>query len=105
MILEMKAKNLTSLPIYHAQSVRHLLRCIYQKLKKMTTDLNKIVGNFRDILEKIRDILGNERVNTRVGDAHISITIIMVIRRAIPFRGIDSLESKHAGRTKGRHAL
>ena len=70
----------------------------------MTTDLNKIVGNFRDILGNLRDILGNERVNTREGDAHISIHIHMY-KRAIPLRGIDSLESKHAGRTKGRHAL
>jgi hypothetical protein len=59
---------------------------------------NKIVGNFRDILGNLRDILGNERVNTREGDSHISITIIMVIKRAIPFRGIDSLGGKHAGR-------
>ena len=66
---------------------------------------NKIVGNFKDILGKEKDKLGNERVNTRVGDAHISITIIMVIRRANPLGGFDSLESKHAGRTKGRHAL
>jgi hypothetical protein len=66
---------------------------------------NKIVGNFKDILGNLKDILGNERVNTRVGDAHISITIIMVIRRANPLRGFDSLESKHAGRTKGRHTL
>jgi len=65
---------------------------------------NKIVGNFKDILGKEKDKLGNERVNTRVGDAHISIHIHMY-KRAIPLRGIDSLESKHAGRTKGRHAL
>ena len=95
MILEMKTKNLTSLPIYHAPSVRHLLRYIYQKLKKMTIDLNKIVGNFRDILGNLRDILGNERVNTREGDSHISITIYMVIRRANPLRGFDSLERTH----------
>ena len=62
------------------------------------------VGNFKDILGKEKDKLGNERVNTRVGDAHISIHIHMY-RRANPLRGFDSLESKHAGRTKGRHAL
>jgi hypothetical protein len=70
----------------------------------MTTDLNKIVGNFRDILGNERDKLYPQMPNTRVGDAHISIHIHMY-KRAIPFRGIDSLESKHAGRTKGRHAL
>jgi len=55
----------------------------------MTTDLNKIVGNFRDILGKLRDKLYPQMPNTRVGDAHISIHIHMY-RRAIPFGGIDS---------------
>jgi len=58
---------------------------------------NKIVGNFRDILWKERDKLYPQMPNTREGDAHISIHIHMY-RRAIPLRGIDSLESKHAGR-------
>ena len=56
---------------------------------------NKIVGNFKDILGKEKDKLGNERVNTREGDAHISIHIHMY-KRAIPLRGIDS---PGAGRT------
>jgi hypothetical protein len=54
-----------------------------------------IVGNFRDILGKLRDILYTQMPNTRVGDAHISIHIHMY-RRAIPLRGIDSLESANA---------
>ena len=54
-----------------------------------------IVGNFRDILGKLRDILYTQMPNTRVGDAHISIHIHMY-RRAIPWRGIDSPESAHA---------
>lgn len=57
--------------------------------------LNRIVGNFRDILGKLRDILYPQMPNTRVGDAHISIHIHMY-RRAIPFGGIDSLERAHA---------
>jgi len=63
----------------------------------MTTDLNKIVGNFRDILGKLRDNY-TLRCPTLVKDAHISIHIHMY-RRAIPFRGIDSQEkqSAHAG--------
>jgi hypothetical protein len=61
----------------------------------MTIDLNKIVGNLRDILGKLRDILYTQMPNTRVGDAHISIHIHMY-RRAIPLRGIDS---PGAGRT------
>jgi len=48
-----------------------------------------IVGNFRDILGKLRDKLYPQMPNTRVGDAHISIHIHMY-RRAIPFGGIDS---------------
>jgi len=56
---------------------------------------NRIVGNFRDILGKLRDILYTQMPNTRVGDAHISIHIHMY-RRAIPFGGIDS---PGAGRT------
>ena len=59
------------------------------------TLLNRIVGNLRDILGKLRDKLYTQMPNTRVGDAHISIHIHMY-RRAIPLRGIDSLE---AGRT------
>jgi len=55
------------------------------------TNFNKIVGNFRDILGKLRDKLYPQIPNTRVGDAHISIHIHMY-RRAIPFRGIDSTE-------------
>ena len=55
------------------------------------TLLNRIVGNFRDILGKLRDILYTQMPNTRVGDAHISIHIHMY-RRAIPFGGIDSTE-------------
>jgi len=54
-----------------------------------------IVGNLRDILGKLRDILYPHMPNTRVGDAHISIHIHMY-RRAIPFGGIDSLERAHA---------
>ena len=68
------------------------------------TNFNKIVGNFRDILGNLRDKLYPQMPNTREGDAHISIHIHMY-KRAIPFRGIDSLESKHAGRTKGRQTL
>ena len=71
-------------------------------LYKIMTLPNKIVGNLRDILGNLRDILGNLRdilythmPNTRVGDAHISIHIHMY-RRAIPLRGIDSLERAHA---------
>jgi len=52
---------------------------------------NRIVGNFRDILGKLRDILYTQMPNTREGDAHISIHIHMY-SRAIPFRGIDSTE-------------
>jgi hypothetical protein len=66
---------------------------------------NKIVGNFRDILGNLRDILGNERVNTREGDAHISITIIMVIKRANPLRGFDSLERTHTRKHARRQTL
>ena len=91
MILEMITKNMTSSPIYLAQSVKHLLRCIYQKLKKMTIDLNKIVGNLRDILWKLRDKLYTQRVNTRPLEGHISM-YIHIHSRAIPFRGIDSTE-------------
>lgn len=56
---------------------------------------NKIVGNFRDILGKLRDKLYTQMPNGRVKGSHISIHIHMY-RRAIPFRGIDSLESTHA---------
>jgi len=56
---------------------------------------NRIVGNLRDILGKLRDKLYTQMPNTRVGDAHISIHIHMY-RRAIPLRGIGSLESTHA---------
>ena len=90
MILEMRTKNLMLSRTYHAQIVRHILRSIYQKLKKMTIDLNKIVGNFRDILGKERDKLYPQMPNTRVGDAHISIHIHMY-KRANPLRGFDSL--------------
>jgi len=55
------------------------------------TLLNRIVGNFRDILGKLRDILYTQMPNTRVGDAHISM-YIHIHSRAIPFRGIDSTE-------------
>ena len=48
------------------------------------------VGNFRDILGNLRDKLGKERDNRRHSDAHISITINMVIRRANPLRGFSS---------------
>jgi len=54
-----------------------------------------IVGNFRDILGKLRDILYTQMPNTRVGDAHISIHIHMY-RRAIHLGWIDS---PGAGRT------
>jgi len=53
------------------------------------------VGNFRDILGKQRDKLYPQMPNTREGDSHISIHIHMY-KRAIPLRGIDSLESTHA---------
>lgn len=53
------------------------------------TNFKLIVGNFRDILGKLRDKLYTQMPNTRVGDAHISIHIHMY-RRAIPFGGIDS---------------
>ena len=59
------------------------------------TNFKLIVGNFRDILGKLRDKLYTQMPNTRVGDAHISIHIHMY-RRAIPFGGIDS---PGAGRT------
>jgi hypothetical protein len=49
------------------------------------------VGNFRDILGKLRDKLYPQMPNTRVGDAHISM-YIHIHSRAIPFRGIDSTE-------------
>jgi len=55
------------------------------------TLLNRIVGNFRDILGKLRDKLYPQMPNTRVGDAHISM-YIHIHSRAIPFRGIDSTE-------------
>jgi len=55
----------------------------------------QIVGNFRDILGKLRDILYTQMPNTREGDAHISIHIHMY-RRANPWRGFDSLERAHA---------
>jgi len=58
------------------------------------TNFKQIVGNFRDILGNLRDKLGKERVNRRHSDAHISITIIMVIRRANPLRGFSSSGSK-----------
>ena len=54
------------------------------------TNFKQIVGNFRDILGKERDKLYPQMPNTRVGDAHISITIYMVIRRANPLRGFSS---------------
>jgi len=54
-----------------------------------------IVGNFRDILGKLRDILYTQMPNTRVGDAHISM-YIHIHRRANPWRGFDS---PGAGRT------
>ena len=90
MILEMITKNLMLSRTYLAQNVRHLLRYIYQKLKKMTTDFKQIVGNFRDILGNERDKLEKERDNTRPLEGHISITINMVIRRANPLRGFSS---------------
>ena len=90
MILEMITKNLMLSRTYLAQNVRHLLRYIYQKLKKMTTDFKQIVGNFRDILGNERDKLYPQMPNGREGDAHISITINMVIRRANPLRGFSS---------------
>jgi hypothetical protein len=68
-------------------------------------NFKQIVGNFRDILGNLRDILGNERVNTREGDSHISITIIMVIKRANPCRGFDSLEGTHTRTHAGRQTL
>jgi len=55
------------------------------------TLLNKIVGNLRDILGKLRDKLYPQMPNTREGDAHISM-YIHIHSRAIPFRGIDSTE-------------
>jgi hypothetical protein len=69
------------------------------------TDLNKIVGNFRDILGKLRDILYPQMPNGRVKGSHISITIIMVIKRANPFRGFDSLERTHTRTHAGRQTL
>jgi len=59
------------------------------------TNFKLIVGNLRDILWKIRDKLYTQRVNTRPLEGHISIHIHMY-RRAIPLRGIDSLERAHA---------
>ena len=52
---------------------------------------NRIVGNLRDILGKLRDILYPQMPNGRVKGSHISIHIHMY-RRAIPFGGIDSPE-------------
>jgi hypothetical protein len=69
------------------------------------TDLNKIVGNFRDILGNLRDKLEKQRDNTREAHSHISITIIMVIRRANPLRGFDSLERTHTRTHAGRQTL
>jgi len=64
-------------------------------LYKIMTLPNKIVGNFRDILGKLRDKLYTQMPNGRVKGSHISIHIHMY-RRAIPFGGIDS---PGAGRT------
>jgi len=50
-----------------------------------------IVGNFRDILGKLRDILYPQMPNGRVKASHISM-YIHIHSRAIPFRGIDSTE-------------
>jgi len=50
-----------------------------------------IVGNFRDILGKLRDILYTQMPNARVKASHISM-YINIHSRAIPFRGIDSTE-------------
>ena len=47
------------------------------------------VGNFRDILGKLRDKLYTQMPNGRVKGSHIAIHIHMY-RRAIPFGGIDS---------------
>jgi len=55
------------------------------------TDLNKIVGNFRDILGKLRDKLYTQMPNTRPLEGHISM-YIHIHSRAIPLRGIDSTE-------------
>ena len=50
-----------------------------------------IVGNFKDILEKIKDKLYTQMPNGRVKASHISM-YINIHSRAIPFRGIDSTE-------------
>ena len=61
-------------------------------LYKIMTLLNKIVGNFRDILGNERDKLYPQVPNRRHSDAHISIHIHMY-KRANPLRGFDSLGS------------
>jgi len=53
------------------------------------------VGNFRDILGKLRDILYTQRDNTRPLEGHISM-YIHIHRRANPWRGFDSPERAHA---------
>ena len=60
-------------------------------LYKIMTLPNKIVGNFRDILGKLRDKLYTQMPNTRHSHAHISM-YIHIHSRAIPLRGIDSTE-------------
>ena len=64
---------------------------LLEKGSQFMTLPNRIVGNLRDILGKLRDILYTQMPNTRVGDAHISM-YINIHSRAIPFRGIDSTE-------------
>ena len=55
------------------------------------TNFKLIVGNFRDILGKLRDKLYTQMPNGRVKGSHISM-YIHIHSRAIPFRGIDSTE-------------